>query len=227
MTHEQVLTKSFEHNHRIIRIGGCEGSVTVTTAEEIKLLCRSQQGDLDAFADLQASLEPAMRRFAARLLGRLDNVDDVVQDSMIALYLNLSRIHPPEQLRAYVFRIVRNRCYDDLRRLKKRGLPLSLDDTGEDGLDQPLGELLVADGCGPEDVTCWMLLAMEVNAAIDRLPEVQRQALILYAEEKLAYEEIAAVMGCSIGTVKSRLFYAKKALRQMLPAATLEAIEGE
>ena len=122
----------------------------MTTAEEINLLCRSQQGDLDAFADLQASLEPAMRRFAARLLGRLDNVDDVVQDSMIALYLNLSRIHPPEQLRAYVFRIIRNRCYDDLRRVKKRGIPLSLDDTGEDGLDQPLGELLVADGCGPE-----------------------------------------------------------------------------
>lgn len=197
----------------------------MTSAEEIDLLFRSQHGDLDAFADLQASLEPAMRRFAARLLGRLDNVDDVVQDSMIALYLNLARINPPEQLRAYVFRIVRNRCYDDLRRIK-RGVPLSLDDDGEDGLDLPLGEMLVAEGCGPEDVTCWMLLAMEVNAAIDRLPEVQRQALILYAEEKLAYEEIAAVMGCSIGTVKSRLFYAKKALRQMLPAATLEAIEG-
>jgi RNA polymerase sigma-70 factor (ECF subfamily) len=197
----------------------------VTPAEETDLLRRSQAGDLDAFADLQASLEPAMRRFAARLLGRLDNVDDVVQDSMIALYLNLARIDPPSQLRAYVFRIVRNRCYDDLRRLK-RGVPLSLDDDGEDGLGLPLGEMLVAEGCGPEDVTCWMLLAMEVQAAIDRLPEVQRQALILYAEEKLAYEEIAAVMGCSIGTVKSRLFYAKKALRQMLPAATLEAIES-
>lgn len=197
----------------------------MTPAEETDLLRRSQAGDLDAFADLQASLEPAMRRFAARLLGRLDNVDDVVQDSMIALYLNLARIDPPSQLRAYVFRIVRNRCYDDLRRLK-RGVPLSLDDDGEDGLGLPLGEMLVAEGCGPEDVTCWMLLAMEVQAAIDRLPEVQRQALILYAEEKLAYEEIAAVMGCSIGTVKSRLFYAKKALRQMLPAATLEAIES-
>jgi RNA polymerase sigma-70 factor (ECF subfamily) len=197
----------------------------VISTDEIDLLMRSQQGDLDAFADLQASLEPAMRRFAARLLGRIDAVDDVVQDSMIALYLNLQRIDPPSQLRAYVFRIVRNRCYDDLRRLR-RGTPLSLEDAGEDGLDVPLGELLAADGCGPEDVTCWVLLAMEVQAAINRLPEAQRQALILYAEEGLAYEEIAAVMGCSLGTVKSRLFYAKKTLRQMLPAATLEAIES-
>jgi len=61
--------------------------------------------------------------------------------------------------------------------------------------------------------------------AMDRLPEPQRQALILFADEELSYAEIAEVLGTNIGTVKSRLFHAKRTLRRLLRPETVSAIE--
>ena len=93
---------------------------------EIELLKQAQVGDMDAFADLQMRLDSAIRRFVWRLIGTSPEEDDIVQDSMIALYLNLDRIQPADKLRAYLFRIVRNRCYDLLRK-RRRYEQLSLD----------------------------------------------------------------------------------------------------
>jgi transposase len=72
-----------------------------------------------------------------------------------------------------------------------------------------------------------MLLALEVREAMDQLPESQRQTLILYSEEGLSYTEIADIMDVSIGTVKSRLFYAKKNLRGLIRPATLDVLAEE
>jgi len=164
---------------------------------EVELLIQAQAGDMDAFADLQTRLDAAIRRFVWRLIGTSPEEDDIVQDSMIALYLNLDRIQPAEKLRAYLFRIVRNRCYDLLRK-RRRYEHLSLD-------DEPVemwASLHASTEVGqPEDVTHWLMLRMEVQAAIDKLPELQRQTLILYAEEGLAYNEIADAMDTTIGTV--------------------------
>jgi RNA polymerase sigma-70 factor (ECF subfamily) len=79
----------------------------------------------------------------------------------------------------------------------------------------------------PEAVTYWLLLYLEVQEAMERLPEVQRETLILYSEENLSYAEIAEAMNTSIGTVKSRLYYAKKTLRQLLSVETLQALDME
>ena len=82
-------------------------------------------------------------------------------------------------------------------------------------------------GSQPEEVTHWLLIQMEVQQAMERLPELQRQTLILFSEESLSYQEIAEAMNCSIGTVKSRLFYAKKTLRQLISPETLGLLEAE
>ena len=79
----------------------------------------------------------------------------------------------------------------------------------------------------PEDVAHWLMLHMEVQEAMDQLPELQRQTLILYAEEGLSYAEIAEVMNTSIGTVKSRLYYAKRQLRKLLHPDTLRALDED
>ena len=191
---------------------------------EPELLKMAQCGDHDAFAELQARLDSPMRRFIWRLIGTQDAEDDIVQDSFIALYLNLERIQPVENLRPYLFRIVRNRCYDVLRK-KGRFEQMSLDDepveTWVSLHEAPMS------GSQPEEVTHWLLLQMEVQQAMERLPELQRQTLILYSEESLSYQEIAEAMNCSIGTVKSRLFYAKKMLRQLINPETLQVLEAE
>lgn len=190
---------------------------------EVELLRQAQAGDMDAFADLQTRLDGAIRRLVWRLIGTHPEEDDIVQDSMIALYLNLDRIQPAEKLRPYLFRIVRNRCYDLLRK-RRRFEYLSLD-------DEPV-EMWASLHAGaaegqPEEVAHWLLLRLEVQTAMNKLPELQRQTLILHAEEGLAYQEIAEAMDTSIGTVKSRLFYAKKTLRQLVSAETLHWLDAE
>lgn len=190
--------------------------------QEIDLLKQAQNGDMEAFGELQALLDSSIRRFVWRLIGTHEAEDDIVQDSLIALYLNLHRISPPENLRPYLFRIVRNRCYDLLRK-RRRFEHLSLD-------EEPVEtwvSLHTGEANSPEEVTDWLMLHLEVQQAIDKLPELQRQTLILYSQENLAYNEIAEVMNCSIGTVKSRLFYAKKTLRQYISPETLKILETE
>jgi len=183
-------------------------------------LIQAQAGDYDAFDLLHLSLEPALLRFVRRLVGDEHLAEDIVQETFITLYKHLDDIHPPEKLRPFLFRVARNKAYDVLRRGGRYDM-VSLD-------DEPL-ELRVsfhADKSQPPDeIAHWLLLYLEVQEAIDKLPEHHRQTLILYCEEELSYSEIAEVMGVNIGTVKSRLFHAKKTLRGLVNPQTLLAIQ--
>lgn len=193
----------------------------MTEQAEHQLLRRAQAGDYDAFEQLHALLEPPVKRFVSRLIGPVPEADDITQDTFIALYTHLCAVNPAETLRPYVFRIARNRCYDVLRR-RGRYEHVSLDD---EPMEVRVSFQHTALSDAPEDVTHWLLLRLEVQEAIDRLPELQRETLILYCEEELSYAEIAAVMNVSIGTVKSRLFHARSGLRGLLRPETLRAIQ--
>jgi len=184
------------------------------------LLARAQGGDYFAFAALRERYEPQIARFVRRITGA-DDAEDITQEVFITLFTHLDEIDPPEKLRPYLFRVARNRCYDVLRR-RRDHTPLTLD-------DEPLADAVSfahQDSVSPEDAVHWLLLMLEVQAAVDKLPETQRQTLILYAEEGLSYAEIAEVMACSLGTVKSRLFYAKRGLCHLLHPETLAALES-
>lgn len=190
---------------------------------EFDLLRQARDGDMFAYEDLQLRLEPPIRRFIRRLIGMHHAEDDIMQDVFLSFYLNLSNIDPVENLRPYLYRIARNRCYDELRRQGRRET-VSLDDeptqvwvSFTEANRQPQ----------PEDLTHWLLLHLEVQNAIQKLPDTQRDALILYTEENMTYAEIAEVMDTSIGTVKSRIYYAKKGLRQYLSPDTLAVLEQE
>jgi len=188
---------------------------------EADLLKAAQNGDLDAFDDLQRRLEPMIKRFVRRLTGATNIEDDIVQDVFMSLYMNMSKIDPPEKLRPYVYRMARNRCYDEFRRWERRQ-ELSLD-------DEPT-QMWVSfnqQSERPDELTHWLLLLMEVQDAMQELPENQREALILFSEEQLSYAEIADVTNTSLGTVKSRIYHAKQNLRRIVHPDTLKAIESE
>lgn len=190
---------------------------------EHDLLREAQTGNIEAYTELQLLLEPEIRRFIRRMISMGDIEDDIVQDVFIAFYRSLVNIYPVENLRPYLFRIARNRCYDELRYLGRYD---------EFSLDEEPAQVWVSfteahNQPRPDDVTHWLLLHMEVQEAMLQLPENQRQALILYSEEEMTYAEIAEVMRVSIGTVKSRVFYAKKTLRQLLRPETIQALDAE
>jgi RNA polymerase sigma-70 factor (ECF subfamily) len=196
----------------------------VSECGETEILLEAQAGDYEAFDRLHSALEPAILRFVRRFIANPETAEDIVQDTFLALYLHLDKVDPPEKLRPYVYRIARNKCYDELRKMG-RYEQVSLD-------DEPV-QVRVSfnaqdyNGTPPDEAAHWLLLHLEVQEAMNRLPDLQREALILYSEEQMTYAEIADVMDCSVGTIKSRIHHAKRNLRGLLNPNTLEAIMDE
>jgi len=198
-----------------------EGFMVLEQTDQ-ELLCAAQDGDIDAYEMLQGRLEPPIRRYVRRMVGGGLIEDDVVQDVFIALYTHLKQIDPPEKLRAYVFRIAHNCCMNEFRRWQ-REKTISLDD---EPVNMWVSFTASQNGSRPEELTHWLLLYMEVQEAMSELPDLQREALILFSEEHLSYAEIADIMECSVGTIKSRLYHAKQTLRRLVRPETLRAIEN-
>lgn len=200
-----------------------EQAATVTTAAEAEAALWAKahcDGDKAAFDRLQALLEPVARRFARRLIGRASEAEeDILREACLALYLSLPRLDRPERVRPFVFRVVRNLCYDELRR-QGRFQAVALDREGGEADCLTLRDTRLA----PDETLHWATLISEVQRAIERLPELQRQALILYGEEDLSYAQIAEVMGVDIGTVKSRIYHARQNLSARLTPETREAL---
>jgi RNA polymerase sigma-70 factor (ECF subfamily) len=193
----------------------------VSDSGEHELFEQAKANNRTAFDRLQETLDASVRRFVRRLVGISEAEDDVVQDAFLALYMNLERLESSEHLRPFLFRVVRNLCYDTLRR-QGRFQFVPLDAASEDSAVNP--SFLTDRRRQPDEELHWILLHSEVQKAIDRLPEIQRQTIILYCEENLTYAQIAEAMGTDIGTVKSRIFYGRKNLRKLLKPEILEAL---
>lgn len=207
-----------------LKTESADQTLALLQMSEDTLLLHAQDGDEEAFGVLMLKLDGLLRRFIRRLLGTTDAEDDIVQDVFIALYRNLNSVEADRGLKPYVYRMVRNRSYDELRK-RGRYHVQSLD---EEPVEAYASFETIPDGQeGPEEVAHWLMIQLEVREAMERLPENQRQALILYAEEGLSYAEIAEIMDTSIGTIKSRLFHAKKNLRGLVRPDVLAALENE
>ncbi len=83
---------------------------------EHELFEEAKASNRTAFDRLQETLDASVRRFVRRLVGISEAEDDIVQDAFLALYMNLERLEYSEHLRPFLFRVIRNRCYDTLRR---------------------------------------------------------------------------------------------------------------
>ncbi len=173
-----------------------------------RLLERAGSGDQAAFLEIYERHRLPVFRFAYRLLGSADLAEDVTHDCFLSL------IRKPENfvasrgsLRTYLFAAARNLAMKQFRTV---GRVTSLDDLDEDQdpmvpvRQEPLHQLLETE------------LSDKVREAVQSLPPLQREALILFEYEGLALSEIAAVVGADVGTVKSRLYRARERLRNAL-----------
>ncbi len=161
------------------------------------LVLRFQAGDEDAFGELVARYQPRLRYYFRRMLPREDQVDDVLQDVWLAAFQALPRLADPAALAAWLYRIARDKASVQWRKHRPEH-PLEVSDLVE--------EPSCGDEFDHED-------ALEIHAALDRLAPEHREILVLRFLEDMTYEQIAKVTGCPIGTVRSRLYYAKSALR--------------
>jgi len=172
---------------------------------------RAPRRDLEhAFLDLVLVHWEGLFRYAVRLTGRDHEAEDLVQETITKAFRAFEKVAEDTNYRAWVFTILRNTF---LSRARKSGRELPAEEalaTAEDTSAPPEGALLrSADGWrhGFED---------EVLEALGELPESQRTAVVLCDIEGLSYEEIAHVLGCPVGTVRSRIHHARRRLRAAL-----------
>lgn len=164
------------------------------------LVLRCQAGDEEAFEELVVRYHPRLRYYLRRMLPRADHADDVLQEVWLAVFRALPRLADPAALVAWLYRIARDKASVEWRgRATERWLDVS------DLVEEPSQD----NGFCQED-------AQEIHASLDLLPPEQREVLVLRFLEDMTYEQIAKVTGCPIGTVRSRLYYAKSALRKAI-----------
>jgi RNA polymerase sigma-70 factor (ECF subfamily) len=174
------------------------------------LLDRFARGDKTALDDLFRRYRAVAYRVAHRLLGREADALDAVQDGFIKALTHLDRFRGHSSFKTWLLRIVSNAAMDLGRRRKRDGWNEKIEsafgpDRGApDDHPPPDAELERAD------------LRRVIETALDRLPAAQRQTFVLHVDGELSYREVADALGISIGTVMSRLFYARQKLKTLL-----------
>ena len=173
------------------------------------LLRRAQRGDADAFEQLMTPLENLIWRVCWHYTGQRETASDCAQEAMIRIWRSLGGYRGECAFESWVYRIAAN-CSMDAMRKQKRDKSESIEPMREAGFDP----------ADPEPGTEEKVIAAErrrqLRECIARLPEDQREALILTQLEGVSYEEAAARLGTSEGTVKSRVNRAKAKLKEWL-----------
>jgi len=191
------------------------------------LVERAQAGDSRAFEMLVVKYQRRIERLISRMVRDADLVHDVAQETFIRAYRALPQFRGESAFYTWLYRIAVNTAKKTLVDLKRD--PVSTDSararSGEDDETYRTDHEL-SDGETPEALLASKEIAATVNAAIDALSEDLRQAITLREIEGLSYEEIADVMNCPIGTVRSRIFRAREAIASRL-RPLLGTREGE
>jgi len=175
-----------------------------------QLVARAQRGDKRAFELLVEKYQRKLARLLSRFIRDPAEVEDVTQEAFIKAYRALPAFRGDSAFYTWLYRIGINTAKNYLMAMGRRA-PTSTEVEAEEAEGYEEGEQL-RDINTPESVLLSNEIAKTVNATIERLPEELRTAIQLREIEGMSYEEIAKVMDCPIGTVRSRIFRAREAI---------------
>lgn len=176
--------------------------------QERELILRCQERDTAAMGTLVVQYQHWVYNIAFGLLGHHEDAQDAAQDAFLSVWQNIDSFQFRSRFSTWLYRIVRNKCLNVIDQRKRRKTdPMEIDDS------QPWVPL---DNVTPEHETLRTEQNEILHATLDRLKESYRTILILRELRELSYEEIAEVLNCTLGRVKSRLHEARKALRTEL-----------
>lgn len=177
--------------------------------EDSELASRSQNGDMGAFNQIVERYQRQVFGLTARILGNPASAEDATQETFISAYRAIGKFKGGS-LRAWLFRIASNNCYDVLRSSKRRP-EQSLDES----MENPMFQVESADPT-PEQLALRGELGEYIQTAILALAPDQRTVLVMIDVQGMSYEETSQATGASIGTVKSRLSRARGRVREHL-----------
>lgn len=190
---------------------------------DLALVIRAQAGDYQAFDLLVKKYQHRLLALAHRFVGDADEAMDVVQDSFIKIYKALGRFRGESAFYTWIYRITVNTAKNFLasRQRRPQGSDIEIDDLESSQHGHALHEV-----ASPEEETYRDQLESIVMQAIDGLSNELQTALILREFEGLSYEDIALIMECPIGTVRSRIFRARDAVDAKIRVAAGEKDAG-
>jgi RNA polymerase sigma-70 factor, ECF subfamily len=177
------------------------------------LVERAKRGEVSAFEMLVVKYQRRIERLIGRMVRDTDLVQDIAQETFIRAYRALPQFRGESAFYTWLYRIAVNTAKKAL--VEKKRDPLVFEGalvSTDEGEEPSRVENELSDGETPETVLAGRQVAATVNAAIDALSDDLRQAIVLREIEGLSYEEIADVMNCPIGTVRSRIFRAREAI---------------
>jgi RNA polymerase sigma-70 factor (ECF subfamily) len=190
--------------------------MTVTdqsSADDQTLVRASQRGDMAAFEELVARHRD---RIYARAYGMMRNEEEAVdlsQEAWVKGWQRLAQFHGESSFGTWMTRIIINLCLDQLRKHKRqRAESIEAMDEESGGVERQMPVITVNPTAGLERGE----LRQRIDQALGQLSYEHRTSLVLHEFEEMEYREIARTMGCSIGTVMSRLFYARRKLAALL-----------
>jgi len=183
---------------------------------ETELIARLRRQDVDALGEVFRTHGGAMTTLARSLLRDPDRADDAVENALLRIHAAAPKFRGETGLRSWVLRITANLCRDELRRRRfDGGRPEDLDPLATRGLS------VHPTPSWDEALDREKILA-QLEAALDRLTDEQREAVLLRDRLGLSYEEAAAAAGVTVDVIRARLFRAREKLRQALGPAGRE-----
>jgi len=191
--------------------------MTPDTDADALLVERTKRGDVKAFEMLVVKYQRRIERLIGRMVRDVDLIQDIAQETFIRAYRALPQFRGESAFYTWLYRIAVNTAKKSLGELKRD--PLVSETTlasHDDGEETSRADNELSDGETPESLLASKEVAAAVNSAIEALSEDLRQAIVLREIEGLSYEEIATVMNCPIGTVRSRIFRAREAIAERL-----------
>jgi len=203
----------------IRQCGGCEIISTdskvpgplVWEEADAELVAKAQAGDVGAFGELVRRYSRTVYGVVSRMAGNPDDVDDIAQEVFVRAYRSIGSFRGDAEFSTWVYRIAVNTTIKLMKKIKS-GQAGSIDDPAV-GLSDAL---VSSESQQPDRIVERKARNEALRKAVDGLPEKHRTVVVLHYFENLACDEIAKVLGCSVGTVWSRLHYACKKLQTSL-----------
>ena len=182
---------------------------------DLTLVQRAQANDRAAFNEIVLRYKSKVFNYISRQVHSISEAEDLTQETFIRAYTSIRSFQSRASLNTWLFRIATNLCIDHSRRLKTHIQATSLSTESVESEEETQRD--VPDSSfDPQRLLLNRELGLKLEIALKELPEKLRTVVLLYDLEGLAYEEISTIIGCPLGTVKSRLFNARAALRKKL-----------
>jgi RNA polymerase sigma-70 factor (ECF subfamily) len=190
-------------NEKRVRIADKASAARGANAAELLLLEKIRRGDRGAFEALYRAYHPRLTRFLLRLVRRPQLVEEALNDTLMVVWQRPDSFHGGSKLSTWIFAIAYRKAMKALGRF---------DDPRED----PDGFERADEGPGPEDNSAGVLRRDLLARAMDELSPAHRAVVDLTYYHELDYNEIARILDCPVGTVKTRMFHARRQLRRIV-----------